>query len=132
MPPRLAQAKVDRIVCQLAANESIQAVANAENVTKETVRRISINIEAFGSPYAPSFVRQGRPKLLTRAMEEALLDYLLGRPDAFLDEQQYWLWDSFGVQPSLSTIQRTLRDYNWTNKKLKKRASERKPILRAA
>ena len=132
MTPRLVQTQIDRIVGQLAAGLSPADVAAIESVNKETVRRIKINNQAFNSPYAPRLTPQGRKRALTVAMKDALLEYLTGRPDAFLDEQQYFLWDKFDVHTSLSTISRTLKMTKWTNKKIKKRASERDNGLPAA
>ena len=70
---------------------------------------------------------------MTREIEEALLEYLLGRPDIILEEQQYWLWDIFGITIHISSISRFLKREGWTSKKkLKKRASEQCPFLREA
>ena len=74
----------------------------------------------------------GRPLLLLPAEEDALLEYLTGRPDAMLEDMQEWLWDRLDVSVSITTISRTLKRRKWTRKKLKKRASEQCPFLRDA
>ena len=88
MPSRLPQAQIDRIGAQLSAGIPPQAIAKAEGVGNDSVYRIRRNIEAFDSPNGPaiSMARRGQPKLLTRAQEEALMEYLLGRPDQYLEE----------------------------------------------
>jgi len=51
----------------------------------------------------------GRPKSLIPTQVAALNEWLIGRPDSYLDEMRYFLWDNFNVDVSLSTISRALK-----------------------
>lgn len=63
-------------------------------------------------------------------MELALVEYLKGRPLAYIDEMRYFLWNAFDVFVTKDTVRRALRRHKITNKRPKKRASERKSKLR--
>ena len=132
MPARLSDLQVNRIISRLKEGDPPKLISETENVHIATVYRFKRNTQAFATPYPDSMLHLGRPKKMTREIEEALLEYLLGRPDAMLEEQQYWLWDNFGITIHTSTISRFLKQAGWTNKKLKKRASEQCPFLREA
>jgi transposase len=54
-------------------------------------------------------LKLGHPKSLTPTQVAALNDWLTGRPDSYLDEMRYFLWDNFNVDVSLSTISRALK-----------------------
>lgn len=91
MPARLSDLQVNRIVSRLKEGDLPRLIAEMENVNIATVYRFKRNIQAFATLYPASMLHLGRSKKMTRAIEEALLEYFLRRPDAMLEEQQYWL-----------------------------------------
>lgn len=133
MPPRLSDLQVNRITNRLTEGDPPKLISETENINLATVYRLKRNIQTFATPYPDSMFHLGRPKKMTREIEEALLEYLLGRLDVILEEQQYWLWDIFGITIHISSISRFLKREGWTSKKkLKKRASEQCLFLREA
>ena len=49
---------------------------------------------------------------------KSLLDYLAARPSTYIDEQVYYLWDTFEVQVSEQSIKRMLKRVKWSKKKV--------------
>ena len=47
------------------------------------------------------------------ADEKSLLNYLSARPSLYIDEQVYYLWDTFGVQIHEQCIKRMLKRVKW-------------------
>jgi hypothetical protein len=47
-----------------------------------------------------------------------LLDYLAARPSTYIDEQVYYLWDTFNVSVSVSSIKRLLKRVRWSKKQV--------------
>lgn len=86
----------------------------------------------YGSPYAPSIARRGRPQTLTVAQQDQLLLYLEDRPTAVLDEIALFAREQFGVQITNSTLPRLLKRLGWSYKVAKKVAMQRSKPLRAA
>jgi transposase len=76
-------------------------------------------------------VVQGRPRLLTKAQLEDLLAYLDERPDAYLDEMAYYIFDRHSIDVSIPTVSRLLKEGRWSRKKAKKVAAQRNADLRA-
>lgn len=131
MPP-LLEAQAQRIVEMLALKLDPKDIASQEGVHIATVYRLRSNMRAFNAPYAPAASRPGPPKILTTAMEDALLEHLTSRPDLSLEEQKHFIWNTFDVNISIPTLSRTHKRLKWTRKRLQKRASERNEELRVA
>ena len=70
MGRRLADNVVHRILIHLAANEPVPQIANAIGVDKKTVYKIQLNMDTWGTPYAPPTVTLGRPRALLPYQEE--------------------------------------------------------------
>ena len=83
----------------------------------------------FGSARSPQ-VRVGRPSNIIPVMLDALCDHLAEKPDLYVEEMAVFLWDEFGVLPSLSSIKRALSCAGWTRKKAQQKAKEQSPELR--
>ena len=132
MPSRLPVPQSTQIEARLRAHDAPKVIAEEEGIGLTTIYRFQRNIDAFDTMYAPRTAARGKPRQLTHAQVEALLEYLLNKPDAYQEEQRYWLWDQFGIDISQSTISRALKKHGYTRKKLKKRASEQCPQLREA
>ena len=95
-----------------------------------TAYRYIRNLRLYGSPRGLAVCKLGRPRKLTRADEEALLELLLMEGWRFLDEMVYWLWCERGVLVNKSTISRALRRKNWTRKELRRISLARSEELR--
>ena len=52
------------------------------------------------------------------ANQKSLLDYLSARPSLYIDEQVYYLWDTFGIQVDEQCIKRMLKRVKWSKKKV--------------
>ncbi|KAH0541808.1 hypothetical protein FGG08_003763 [Glutinoglossum americanum] len=69
---------------------------------------------------APSFRKLGRPRKLTTADEEAVLELLLVEGWRRQDEIVFWLWCERGVLANRSIISRMLKRRKWTQKELRR------------
>lgn len=83
----------------------------------------------FGDVRAP-LTPGGRPRSITPLILEALCDYLLEKPDLYLDEMAEFLYDEFDVVVSTCTISRALRSHGWTKKVARRIAQEKNADLR--
>jgi len=45
-----------------------------------------------------------------------LLEYLILRPSAYIDEQVYFLWDEFDIMVNEQCVQRMLKRVKWSKK----------------
>jgi hypothetical protein len=63
-------------------------------------------------------------------MLDALREYLLERPDRYLDEMAVFLWDEFDIRVTKSSISRALASIGWTKKAARSVAKERNADLR--
>ena len=88
-------------------------------VSLTTIWRYTTNLLSFGSIRAPSLRHLGRPRKLTAADEDAVLDLLLREGWRQQDEIVFWLWCERGVLVSRSTVSRILKRRNWTQKELR-------------
>ena len=93
MSRRLQQAQIDRICSRLRAGDTVRLIFADKNVFIRIIRNYASNLVAFDSPHPPSMAKQGRLRLLAPGHLAVLEDWLLGRPEAYLDEIQYFLWD---------------------------------------
>jgi hypothetical protein len=63
-------------------------------------------------------------------MLKVLREYLLEKPELYLEEMAVFLWDEFDVFVSPSSISRALRSIYWSKKTAHRVAKERNPDLR--
>jgi hypothetical protein len=63
-------------------------------------------------------------------MLKALREYLLGKPDRYLDELAILLWDDFNVLVIIMSISRALASMGWLKKAARRVARERNADLR--
>jgi hypothetical protein len=97
MAPNLAASQRRTIHDMILSNELTAAqMANAAGCSVRAVKYIRSNLRAFGSVKAP-WNGGGRPRSVTPIMLEALREYLLEKPDRYLDEMAVFLWDEFGA-----------------------------------
>ena len=92
-------------------------IAIATHCTKRTIRRHRRNLRVFGSTFGlPN--SGGRDPVLTKPMVAALIEHLLEKPDLYLDEMAWFLWDEFSVAVAPSTISRALHRARWSKKQV--------------
>lgn len=71
-------------------------MADAAGCSPHSVNAIRSNLRCFGTTRAP-FNGGGRPRSITPPMLDTLHEYLLEKPDLYLDEMAVFLWDGFEV-----------------------------------
>jgi transposase len=92
-------------------------IAIATHCSKCTIRRHRRNMRVFGSTFGlPN--QGGRNPVLTKPMVAALVDHLLEKPELYLDEMAWFLFDEFSVTVSTSTISRALHQAGWSKKQV--------------
>lgn len=112
----------------------VTKVATDNGVAERSVRRWRQNYELFGAPYAPGTrgMKHGRLTILTLADEDNMLEYLVHRPTAYLDEVALQIFDETGKEVSVATVSRALHRRGWSRKVAAKEAHQRSHIVRAA
>jgi transposase len=104
-------------------------MVEAAGYSKRSIITISNNLRMFGDVRVP-LIPGGRPRVITPVMLEALCEYLLEKPDLYLDETAEFLYDEFNLLISTYTISRALRSHGWTKKVARQIAQERNADLR--
>ena len=107
-----------RILRFLLLGWPAHAIAADCRVRLSTVYNQANNLLRYGSIKAPSLRKLGRPRKLTAADEEAVLELLLAEGWRRQDEIVFWLWCERGVLVNRSTISRMLKRREWTRKEL--------------
>lgn len=112
------QAVLDRI----EAGKSNTEIFEVTGVWPETTRKMRLSLEYWGAPYPPidTCVKHGRPLLLRDLHKQRLLEFLKGKPHAYIEEMKDFLYDELGILVSLQTIFRNLTNMNWSRKKASK------------
>ncbi|OKO92776.1 hypothetical protein PENSUB_12761 [Penicillium subrubescens] len=83
-------------------------MAEAASCSKRSIITISSNLRMFGDVRAP-LILGGRPRMITPFVLEALCEFLLEKPDLYLDEMADFLHDEFELLVSTYTISRAIR-----------------------
>jgi len=84
----------------------------------------------YSSIRAPAIRKLGRPRRLTAADEDAVLDMLLSEGWRRQEEIIFWLWCERGVLVYQSTVSRMLKRRKWTQKELRRISLGRSDELR--
>ena len=98
---------------------SYQQIADLLYVHVSTVRRI-IALYDSTSNVAPQEYRHGPRRLLRHAERSSIVEAILSKPGAYLDELQQELYNSTGTWASISTIFRSIQQLGFTRKKLRR------------
>jgi transposase len=117
---RFSKAAADDMALMLAADVPPREIANSFHCHYSTVLRIRQNIANFGEARPAPLVVMGRPKKITAAALEGLVDWLLDNGSdkklAYLDEMVIFLEEEYDIGVSTSTVSRALSKNNITNK----------------
>ena len=130
MAPRLAPSQLVMIRDMIDSRSlTTSEMHEAAGCSKHSIITISNNLRMFGDIRAP-LIPGGRPRMITPFTLEALCDHLIEKPDLYLDEMAYFLYDEFELLVSTYTISRALRSQGWTKKVARRIAQERNADLR--
>jgi transposase len=129
MAPQLAPSQREQIHAMILRDLPNDVIAETVECSERAVRRIRSRLQRFGTTTSPSN-RVGRESKITPLMRDALLEQLANRPDMFRYEMIDFLYDSFGLEVSPTTISRTLKTERWTRKTNGRVAKQRNPELR--
>ena len=123
----LAEHLRNSIQADMEAGYSNEAIlAGGYGISQRTLQRYRHSFNAYGLVYMPAEnTGTGRPPLLNNLHTEELLEYLIQRPCAYLDEMAYFLLDEFDTPVSLQTVYRALRRARWSRKIQRKIAAQR-------
>lgn len=130
MAPNLAVSQHDQIRDMLISKSFTGAqIADAVGCSTRSTKAIRANLYYFGATKAPSN-GVGRSRSITPPMLEALREYLLDKPDRYLDELVTLLHNDFDVMVTPMSISRALRAIGWSKKTIRRVAQARNADLR--
>ena len=91
-------------------------IGAAANCSFDAVKAIRRNLRGFGRTKA---LRNhgGRYPSVTPLMREALLEYLVEKPDLTPEEMVVYLWDDFESRATTLSISRALHTAGWSKEK---------------
>jgi transposase len=131
MPPHIPQALKDRVPVLFHEQDmTVTAICKVLGLRKSTAYSTLAFHKKYGASSKPSFRR--RRRILTLADTTYICSLLDQKPTLYLDEIQDYLYRQRHVTVSLSTLTRTLRRIDMTNKAISRHAIERNQTLRAA
>lgn len=130
MAPNLADSQHNQIR-DIVLSKSLTTVQMADiaGCSTRSIKAIRSNLRYFGTTKAP-LNGVGRPRCISPSMLEALREYLLGKPDRYLDELAILLWDDFDNLVTTMSISRALASMGWSKKTARRVARERNADLR--
>ena len=130
MAPNLATSQHDQIRDMILSKSLTTAqMADSAGCSMRSINAIRSNLRFFGTTKAPSN-RVGRPRCITPPMLKALREYLLDKPERYLDELAILLADDFDVLITPVSISRALASMGWSKKSSRRIAKERNADLR--
>ena len=93
-------------------------IAVATHCTTHTIQRHRRILRVFGNISGLPNVG-GRDPVLSKPIVAALIRHLFEKPDLYLDEMAWFIWDEFRMAVSRSTISRALNQAGWSKKQVK-------------
>jgi hypothetical protein len=70
MGRKLEAGLLQTVLLDLSLQKPLKWIARNRGVGRNTVRRIELSLDLYGSPYAPDSTVQGRPRLMVKAQEK--------------------------------------------------------------
>lgn len=127
---KLAPTTLQAVLNRIDGGLNNSQIERETGVMRRHVARFRRNIQYWGQPYPPECVKLGRPRRLRQVHRTKMLEYLNGRPQAYLEELRDWLYDEYDLAVSLLTIHNELKRAKWSRKVATKRAAEQSDALR--
>jgi transposase len=127
---KLAHSTLRAVIDRIEHGASDKAIQRQTGVAAHTSRKYRRNLEAWGQPHAPRCVDLGRPSTLLDIHRQRLLEFLNGRPHAYLEEVRDWILDEFDIPVSISLVYREMRRMKWSRKIATRKAVEQSNALR--
>jgi len=127
---KLAHSTLRAVIDRIEHGKSDKAIQRQTGVVANTTRKFRRNLEAWGQPHAPKCVNLGRPSTLLNIHRQRLLEFLNGRPHAYLEEIRDWILDEFGIPVSISLVYRELQRMRWSREIATRKAAEQSDALR--
>jgi hypothetical protein len=126
---RLQPALLQSVVDHIATEENNSEISRATGVTRNCIGKVRVSLEYWEVPYPSQSVRIGQPATLRQRHLNALKQYLLGQPQAYLEEMRDWLYDEFNTQTTIQMVFWALEKLKWLWKLGSKRAKEQSSPL---
>jgi hypothetical protein len=70
MGRKLDAATLQSVLLDLTNDFPLRAIAKRYRIGRNTVKRIELSMDVYGTPYPPECCVQGRPRLLLKVQEE--------------------------------------------------------------
>lgn len=67
---RIDPSKLRDLLVDIANGLPYSTISKRRSVTRNTVKRIELSIDLYGTPYPPTTITQGRPRLLLKFQED--------------------------------------------------------------
>ena len=109
-----------------------KVIAQECNCAVSTVYQIQENIFMYHSPFRPSFRKQGKPRSITKAAGESLIEYIEEQPWAQQKEMVWYLGEEWGLNVHRSTVGRFLKRERLSSKRGRRVADRQNSELRLA
>jgi transposase len=104
----------------LSGGYSNKDIAGVLHCTERTIQRHREKLRLCGRLSGfPNPSLRGRDLNLSKPMIAGLIRRLCEKPDMYLDEMAWFIWDEFHVVVSTSTLSRTLRRVGWSKKQVR-------------
>ncbi|KAE9974668.1 hypothetical protein BLS_002960 [Venturia inaequalis] len=118
---------------RLEAGYSKERIRKELNISRSSIYEIIDNLANWGSHYPPkgwNRKKLGPDYKMDLEQRNRLLEFLEDQPDVYLIEMQQWLYDTYNVKVSLSSISRFLKRAGWTRKKSPSKSGKRNEPFR--
>ena len=118
MPRRLPDQLRSDIETYFRRGNTTDQIHRFTFVSKRQITRMRKNLKMYDVVVPPKAPVQGRPRTLSPLVEDALLEYLEQRPQAYCDEMCWFIWDEFDIDIRERTMSTVLKRLGWTRKKV--------------
>jgi transposase len=120
---RIARKSREEMALLVRAGASPAEIANTFHCHLSTAYNYRQNHRAFRDSLPGPVSVQGRPRKMTREMQEGLVDWLLENAEdtqlSYREEMRHFIEEEYGIQVSVSTIGRMLKEAKISYKKVR-------------
>jgi transposase len=119
---RIAKKTREEMALLMASGATAKDVATAYKCHLSVAYSYKQNDLLFGDPLPPPLSVQGRPRKMTQEAKEGLIDWLLENAEdkqlSYRDEMRHFIADEYGIDVSVWTIGRMLKEAKISYKKV--------------